>query len=113
MYAQALRSVPEANSSWYDDFVRQHNVVDINIAVQTPLGLMIPIVRNADDKGLTDISADVKSLAKKVIFIQCCTFESLLSSKGTWVNSSLLCQQLIQFLIPLLLKCSKVYGYVA
>lgn len=54
------------NSSWNTEFIRQHNAVDINIAVQTPSGLMIPIVRNADQKGLGDISIDIKSLAKKV-----------------------------------------------
>lgn len=63
--ALALRDVPEVNSSWHDDFIRQYNTVDVTIAVQTPAGLMVPIVRNADEKGLEDISTDVRSLAKK------------------------------------------------
>lgn len=57
------------NSSWHSDFIRQHNFVDINIAVQTSQGLMVPIVRNADEKGLSDISTDIKSLAQMVRYV--------------------------------------------
>ena len=48
--ALAARKVPAANSSWRDDggqvVVRQHNVVDVSVAVATPIGLMTPIVKN-------------------------------------------------------------------
>jgi pyruvate/2-oxoglutarate dehydrogenase complex dihydrolipoamide acyltransferase (E2) component len=54
------------NSSWQGDFIRQYSNVDINVAVQTPAGLMVPFVRDADQKGLQAISRDVKALAAKV-----------------------------------------------
>jgi pyruvate dehydrogenase E2 component (dihydrolipoamide acetyltransferase) len=63
---QALRKVPSVNASWYGDFIRTHHVVDINVAVQTPTGLMVPFVSGADTKTLTAIAADVKALAGKV-----------------------------------------------
>lgn len=61
----ALKDVPEANSSWFDDVIRQYNYVDICVAVATDDGLITPIVKNADRKRLTAISADVRSLASK------------------------------------------------
>ena len=63
--AMALKRFPEANASWHGDFIRQYNKVDCSVAVQTPAGLMVPIVRNADTKGLAAISSDVKALAAK------------------------------------------------
>ena len=63
---QALRKVPGVNSSWMGDFIRQYHNVDISVAVQTPQGLMVPVLRDADGKGLSDISAGVKALAGKV-----------------------------------------------
>lgn len=63
--ALALRKVPGVNSSWMGDFIRQYHNVDISVAVQTPQGLMVPVLRDADGKGLSDISAGVKALAGK------------------------------------------------
>ena len=63
--ALALKKVPEVNASWYGDFIRQYNYVDCSVAVQTPTGLMVPIVKNADAKGLATIAAEVKELAEK------------------------------------------------
>ena len=63
---QALRKVPGVNSSWMGDFIRQYHNVDISVAVQTPQGLMVPVLQDADGKGLSDISAGVKALAGKV-----------------------------------------------
>ncbi|CAH3015314.1 unnamed protein product [Porites evermanni] len=63
--ALACKKVPEANSSWMTDFIRQHNNVDISVAVSTESGLITPIVFNADKKGLQDISADTNALAEK------------------------------------------------
>lgn len=54
------------NASWSADFTRVYSNVDVSVAVQTPLGLMVPIVRDADKKGLASISGDVKALAAKV-----------------------------------------------
>ena len=63
--ALTLRRFPDVNASWHGDFIRQYADVDVSIAVQTPAGLMVPIVRDADLKGLSGISADVKALAGK------------------------------------------------
>jgi pyruvate dehydrogenase E2 component (dihydrolipoamide acetyltransferase) len=63
--ALALRKVPECNSSWTDDFIRQYHNVNVSVAVQTEHGLMVPVVKDADKKGLATISDDVKLLAGK------------------------------------------------
>ena len=63
--ALACRKVPAANSSWQDNSIRQFNYVDVSVAVSTDAGLVTPIVKDADIKGLAGISADVKSLAAK------------------------------------------------
>ncbi len=65
---QALKKVPDVNAAWYPDFTRRFHSIDISIAVQTPVGLMVPILRNADGRGLTDISSGIKALAAKVTF---------------------------------------------
>jgi pyruvate dehydrogenase E2 component (dihydrolipoamide acetyltransferase) len=61
----ALRKVPECNSEWRGDVIRRYQTVDINVAVTTSQGLFTPLVRNADQKGLSTISAQVKELAEK------------------------------------------------
>lgn len=63
--AIALSDVPEANSVWLGDTIRQYHKADIAIAVATPAGLITPIVTDVGGKGLATISATVKSLAAK------------------------------------------------
>ena len=63
---QALKKVPGVNASWHGDFIRQYHNIDISIAVQTPSGLMVPVVKDSDSKGLTELGAAVKQLAGKV-----------------------------------------------
>ncbi|XP_073317811.1 dihydrolipoyllysine-residue acetyltransferase component 2 of pyruvate dehydrogenase complex, mitochondrial-like isoform X1 [Primulina huaijiensis] len=63
--ALALRKVPQCNSSWTNDFIRQYHNVNINVAVQTDNGLYVPVIRDADRKGLSKISDEVKHLAQK------------------------------------------------
>ncbi|KAH8925870.1 pyruvate dehydrogenase [Atractiella rhizophila] len=63
--ALALQDVPEVNSAWYGDFIRQHKKVDISMAVATPTGLITPIITNVGSKGLSTISSLSKSLAVK------------------------------------------------
>eukprot|EP00475_Leptophrys_vorax_P041731 TRINITY_DN78776_c0_g1_i1.p1 TRINITY_DN78776_c0_g1~~TRINITY_DN78776_c0_g1_i1.p1 ORF type:complete len:595 (-),score=167.61 TRINITY_DN78776_c0_g1_i1:32-1816(-) len=63
--AAALKKVPAVNSSWTDKAIRQYNYVDISVAVSTEAGLITPIVFDADKKGLSVISKDVKELAGK------------------------------------------------
>jgi len=63
--ALACLKVPEANSAFMDTFVRQHSAVDVSVAVSTEVGLITPIVFNAQHKGLAEISSDVAALAAK------------------------------------------------
>jgi pyruvate dehydrogenase E2 component (dihydrolipoamide acetyltransferase) len=63
--ALALRKVPEANSSWNEDFIRRFNYVDINVAVNTEKGLFTPLLNDADKMGLVGISNQVRDLAEK------------------------------------------------
>ncbi|KAI8451180.1 2-oxoacid dehydrogenases acyltransferase-domain-containing protein [Phakopsora pachyrhizi] len=63
--ALACSDVPEVNSSWHGDFIRQHKTVDISVAVATPTGLITPIVRDVGSRGLGSISSEVKALASK------------------------------------------------
>lgn len=63
--ATALRKVPEVNAQWMGDKIRMFHSADISIAVQTDMGLITPIVKDADRKGLQEISHNVKELAGK------------------------------------------------
>ena len=63
--ALALRKVPEANASWTDAAIRRYDEIDVSVAVATDGGLITPIIKNADRKGLAEISHDMKELAGK------------------------------------------------
>ncbi|KAK6128046.1 hypothetical protein DH2020_038210 [Rehmannia glutinosa] len=63
--ALALRKVPQCNSSWTNDYIRQYHNVNINVAVQTDNGLYVPVIKDADKKGLSKIADEVKHLAQK------------------------------------------------
>ncbi|XP_017789251.1 PREDICTED: dihydrolipoyllysine-residue acetyltransferase component of pyruvate dehydrogenase complex, mitochondrial [Habropoda laboriosa] len=63
--AMACKKVPEGNSAWMGEVIRQYNNVDVSVAVSTESGLITPIVFGADGKGIVQISKDVKELATK------------------------------------------------
>ena len=63
--AVALRQHPEANSSWGGDKLLRHAHVNIGIAVATEAGLLVPVIRDADLKGLGDIAKETVALAAK------------------------------------------------
>ncbi len=63
--ALALRKVPAVNASWSEDAVLRWDNVDISVAVALEDGLITPIIRNADQKGLAQISAEMKDLAAR------------------------------------------------
>lgn len=63
--ALALRRVPAANAMWTDEAILRFAEVDISVAVATDGGLITPVVRQADRKGLATISGEVKQLAAK------------------------------------------------
>ncbi|NVO32778.1 pyruvate dehydrogenase complex dihydrolipoamide acetyltransferase [Hymenobacter lapidiphilus] len=63
--AVALRHHPAVNSSWLGDRIRQNHVINIGVAVAVDEGLLVPVVRNADGKGMSQIATEVKELAGK------------------------------------------------
>jgi pyruvate dehydrogenase E2 component (dihydrolipoamide acetyltransferase) len=63
--AMALRKHPAVNSSWMGDFIRQYQHINIGVAVAVEDGLLVPVVRFADGKGLSQIAAETKDLAGK------------------------------------------------
>ena len=63
--ALSMRKVPQVNSHWHGDFIRQYNNVHINVAVDTERGLYVPVVRFAERLGLSEISSQVRQLAEK------------------------------------------------
>jgi pyruvate dehydrogenase E2 component (dihydrolipoamide acetyltransferase) len=63
--ALALHHHPYVNASFAEDAIELHGQVHIGIAVSTPEGLLTPVVRNADQKSVTDIAAEVRGLADK------------------------------------------------
>jgi pyruvate dehydrogenase E2 component (dihydrolipoamide acetyltransferase) len=67
--AAALLRVPTVNSSWREEngqvFIRQHNTVDVSVAVATPVGLITPVVKNVQNLGLASISNQIKDLGKR------------------------------------------------
>jgi len=63
--ATALRQHPAVNSSWMGDFIRQNHHIHIGSAVALPEGLIVPVIRFADQKTLSQIAADAKGLYAK------------------------------------------------
>lgn len=63
--ALALQKVPAANAMWTDEAILRFGEIDISVAVATEGGLITPVIRNADRKGLATISTEMKTLAKK------------------------------------------------
>ena len=63
--AVTLRRIPKVNASYTEDNVILYDDVDISVAVSIPDGLITPIVRKADQKGLAAISAEMKDLGAR------------------------------------------------
>ncbi|HQT74828.1 MAG: pyruvate dehydrogenase complex dihydrolipoamide acetyltransferase, partial [Acidiphilium sp. 37-67-22] len=63
--AVALRRVPAANASFTEEAMIRYHDVDISVAVAIPDGLITPIIRKADQKGLAAISNEMKDLAAR------------------------------------------------
>ena len=61
----ALRQHPDVNVSWMGDHMVKHSHIHMGIAVAIPDGLIVPVVRFADNKSLSHISAEVRELAQK------------------------------------------------
>ena len=63
--AAALRQHPDVNSSWMGDFIRQNHHIHIGSAVAMPEGLIVPVIRFADQKSISQIAAEAKELYGK------------------------------------------------
>ncbi len=63
--ASALRLHPDVNSSWMGDFIRKNNHIHIGSALALPEGLIVPVIKFADQKSLSQIAADAKELYAK------------------------------------------------
>lgn len=61
--AMAIRKHPSINTTWYDDKIVQHGNVNIGVAVAVEDGLLVPVVKNTDQKTFSQISAEVKDYA--------------------------------------------------
>jgi 2-oxoglutarate dehydrogenase E2 component (dihydrolipoamide succinyltransferase) len=62
---EALRQFPTINSMLDGDYMISYDYADIGIAVSSPKGLMVPVVRNAEQMSLAEIEAEIKRLAIK------------------------------------------------
>ncbi len=63
--SMALKKHPAINSSWLGDVIRRNEHVHIGVAVAVDEGLLVPVVRFADTKGLMQIGEEVKTYAQK------------------------------------------------
>jgi pyruvate dehydrogenase E2 component (dihydrolipoamide acetyltransferase) len=63
--ALALKKVPEANASWSEDAILRWGEIDVAVAVSLDEGLITPIIKSADKKGLAQISAEMRDLATR------------------------------------------------
>jgi pyruvate dehydrogenase E2 component (dihydrolipoamide acetyltransferase) len=63
--AVALKQHPKVNSSWLGDKIRINHHVNIGVAVAVEEGLLVPVIRFADTKSLSQIAAEVKDFAQK------------------------------------------------
>jgi pyruvate dehydrogenase E2 component (dihydrolipoamide acetyltransferase) len=63
--ALSLARHPQVNSSWMNDFIRENYLVNIGIAVAVPDGLLVPVVKNANFKSLSELNQEIKTLAGK------------------------------------------------
>src|SRR5207342_795858 len=63
--ATALSQHPEVNAHWLGDKIREHHRVHLGMAVATPDGLIVPVIFDADQKRMSEISHEAKELAKR------------------------------------------------
>jgi pyruvate dehydrogenase E2 component (dihydrolipoamide acetyltransferase) len=63
--AMALIRVPDANASWTENAMVKHRHADVGVAVAIPGGLITPVVRKAETKGLAQISTEMKDYAAR------------------------------------------------
>lgn len=62
----SMREVPMANSAFFDGFIRRYNNVDVNIGVSTPSGLVFPLLRGAQAKGIRGLASERSGLSAQL-----------------------------------------------
>ena len=63
--AMALKKHPVINSSWMGENIQMHKNINIGVAVSLPNGLVVPVIKNADNKSCTSISSETHLLVQK------------------------------------------------
>lgn len=63
--AAALRRHPKVNADWMGDFIRYNDHIHVGVAVAVEEGLVVPVVRFTDTKGIAQIGAEIKDLASR------------------------------------------------
>jgi len=61
----ALRSHPDVNAGWMGDFIRFNKHIHIGMAVATEIGLLVPVIKFADNKSLSHIATETRQMAGK------------------------------------------------
>src|SRR5262249_54581564 len=84
--AVAIRRMPEVNVSFAEDSLIKHQRVHIGIAVATDRGLIVPVVRDADSKALSQIASEARDLAQRA---QAGTLQPNDSTGGAFTVSNL------------------------
>ncbi len=65
--AQTLRRFPELNAYWLQNTIQRYTTVQLGVAVDTPKGLLVPVIRNAETLSLAALSREAKRLAQACI----------------------------------------------
>ncbi len=63
--SMAIQKHPDINSSWCDDHIKMHQGINIGVAVSVDNGLIVPVIKNANFKSLSDISNETSVFAQK------------------------------------------------
>jgi len=63
--ALALKDHPQVNAYWHEDSIQLRHLIDVGFAAQTPEGLVVPVIRNADALSLLDLARQRQTLAEK------------------------------------------------
>jgi len=63
--ALALREHPELNATFEEGAIRIHEAVNVCVAVDTPMGLVTPVVKDADKKSLAQVAREIRELAER------------------------------------------------
>ena len=63
--ARALKKHPAANASWSNEGIRIHRKVNLAVAISSEHGLLTPVIRNAESKGILAIASEMKELKER------------------------------------------------